>query len=282
MTNKIIEKKYFIKILTPFFLLGFLLAGCAAAPPGDAGMQETPCEDCGERGEMELEISSEKIYREWNPAAYAKWDSSALFGVFPAVRITAEAPEKCRFCHSFSAEALDFELAQTEENLFTSYFPKMRRELMIPGAFVSEEDSLWLTDWSRALENTAFADSLPLSNLSPWLSREGTEQLYPRPLPYELKNLFKQLVERYPVRYLSVPLFLKVRIDPKLGKSGGYEWTILWTLWDVRYQELVFLIYSEFTAETKTRVPPERLWAMPFRTRLETMFTADFSQIENH
>ncbi len=273
------------KILIVYALFFALyLASCAAAPQGqgNAGMPETPCEDCGERGEMELEISNEKFYREWNPAAYARWDSSALLGVFPAITVTAEAPENCRFCHSFSAEALDFELAQTEEDLFTSYFPKMRRELVIPGAFVAEEDSLWLQDWTRAFEKAAFADSLPLSDLSPWLSRTGTEQLYPRPLSHELNNLFKQFRERYPVRYLSVPLYLKVRINPKLGKSGGYEWAVLWTLWDVRYQELVFLIYSEFTAATKTRVPPERLWVTPFRERLDKMFTTDLSQVENH
>lgn len=274
-----------IRALKMMFAVGWvfiLFSGCAGSPKNDLVEEEPPCKDCGTRGELELEISNEKFYREWNPLAFAKWDSSALLGVLPVLSVVAEAPENCRFCHSFSADALDFDLAQVEESLFQKYFPTLRRELFIAGAFVAEQDSLRLQDWILRFEKAPLGDSLALNNLTPWVSREGIEQLYSRPLSEPLKKLLFEIGNHYRIRYLSVPVFLKVRMDPKLGKSGGYEWTILWTLWDIRYQELVFLCYSEFTVKTKNRVPPERFWAKPFAERFERMFTVDFSEIENH
>ena len=79
-----------------------------------------------------------------------------------------------------------------------------------------------------------------------------------------------------------MPVRLDVYMDPDLGSSGGYTWKILWSLWDARYGELVFLVYSEFIAETTSRVAPEKEWAVPFAPRLWKMFSTDLKKIENH
>ena len=263
-----------------------LLAGCAGmrddASGGDSSMKDSPCEECGKRGDIELKISDEKFYREWNKKAYSRMDSSAVVGVFSTLTVTAERPEQCKFCHSFSADALDFDLARIEDSLMVKAFPKMRRELMLPGMRLPDADSSFVDSLSRLLLNSKFADGKKLGDFTPWQERDGIEQDISRELPASFKNLLNALASRYELRYLSIPVALKVRMDPDLGKSGGYTWKIIWTLWDARYGELVFLVYSEFTASTTSRVAPEKEWAEPFASRLWKMLSVELDKLENH
>ena len=272
-----------------FALAGLLsLAGCAGSQggddaSGDASMKDAPCQECGTRGDIELKISNEKTYREWNKKAYSRMDSSAVWGVFPALSVKADRPEKCKFCHSYSADALDFDLARVEDSLMVKAFPKMRRELMLPGMRLPDADSAYVDSLSKLLLNSVFADGKKLSDMSPWLDRDGVEQDISRELSKDFKNLLNALASRYELRYLSIPVVLNVRMDTDLGKSGGgYTWQTLWTLWDARYGELVFLVYSEFTAATTSRVAPEKEWAEPFASRLWKMLSTDLSKLENH
>lgn len=277
------------KCLFSFVLMLGLLAfsGCAGSQggedaSGDASMKDAPCQECGTRGDIELKISNEKTYREWNKKAYSRMDSSAVWGVFPALSVKADRPEKCKFCHSYSADALDFDLARVEDSLMVKAFPKMRRELMLPGMRLPDADSVYVDSLSKLLLNSVFADGKKLSDMSPWLDRDGVEQDISRELSKDFKNLLNALASRYELRYLSIPVVLNVRMDTDLGKSGGYTWQILWTLWDARYGELVFLVYSEFTAATTSRVAPEKEWAEPFASRLWKMLSTDLSKLENH
>ncbi len=244
-------------------------------------MGDAPCTECGERGEIKLKISKEKFYREWNEAAYGRLDSTAMVGVLPTLKVTAGRPETCRMCHSYSADALDFDLAHVEDSLFVAAFPKMRRELLLPGMRLPESDSLYIDSLSIALLQSEFADGKKLEDFTPWQERDGVEQKLTRQLPDKFRNLLNELASRYELRYVSMPVRLDVYMDPDLGSSGGYTWKILWSLWDARYGELVFLIYSEFTAETTSRVAPEKEWATPFAARLWKMFSTDLKKIEN-
>jgi hypothetical protein len=185
-------------------------------------------------------------------------------------------------CHSFSADALDFDLAHIEDSLFVMAFPKMRRELMLPGMRLPDEDSAYIDTLSVMLLKSKFADGLNLEDATPWVERDGIEQPYAREVPAKLKNLLNDIASRYELRYLSIPVMLEVSMDPKLGKSGGYTWKIVWSLWDARYGDLVFLTYSEFTAATTSRVAPEKEWSAPFAPRLWKMFSTDLSKLENH
>lgn len=258
----------------------FWISCSSSAPKGTVG--DTPCEDCGKRGDIELKIHSELFYREWNPSAYKKWDSTAVIGVLPTQVVKALAPENCRFCHAFSEDALDFDLARVEDSLFARAFPKMRRELMFPGSRVPEEDSTWLKTWTKQLLKTSWVEGKPLMDSSPWLSMAGVEQSFERLPSDSLKALLVKVAFKYNIRYLSLPILLEVEVLPKAGKSGGYTWKNLWTLWDVRYGELVFLTYVHFVAESKTRVSPERFWAEPFAPHLWHMLKTNPSEIENH
>lgn len=277
----------FSKFLMALSLGAALLVGCAGSQggddaSGDASMKDAPCQECGTRGDIELKISDEKSYREWNKKAYSRMDSSAVWGVFPALSVKADRPEKCKFCHSYSADALDFDLARVEDSLMVKAFPKMRRELMLPGMRLPDADSSYLDSLSFMLLESVFADGKKLSDMSPWLERDGIEQDISRELSKDFKNLLNALASRYELRYVSIPVVLNVRMDTDLGKSGGYTWQILWTLWDARYGELVFLVYSEFTAATTSRVAPEKEWAEPFASRLWKMLSTDLSKLENH
>ena len=269
-------------------MLGLLaFSGCAGSQggedaSGDASMKDAPCQECGTRGDIELKISNEKTYREWNKKAYSRMDSSAVWGVFPALSVKADRPEKCKFCHSYSADALDFDLARVEDSLMVKAFPKMRRELMLPGMRLPDADSSYLDTLSVRLLKSDFADGLKLEDVGPWVERDGIEQAYAREVPAKLKNLLNDIASRYELRYLSIPVTLEVEMLPKLGKSGGYTWKIVWSLWDARYGELVFLVYSEFTAATTSRIAPEKEWSVPFAPRLWKMFSTDLNALENH
>ena len=92
------------------------------------------------------------------------------------------------------------------------------------------------------LLESVFADGKKLADFTPWLERDGVEQDISRELPASFKNLLNALASRYELRYLSIPVALQVRMDTDLGKSGGFTWKILWTLWDARYGELSWCI----------------------------------------
>lgn len=266
------------------------LALCACAGARDAApeggdsndMADTGCDECGKQGEIELKITDEKFYREWNQVAYTRIDSSAVVGVFPALKVTAKRPDVCKMCHSFSPDALDFDLAHVEDSLFVAAFPKMQRELMLPGMRLPEADSLYLDTLSVKLLKSEFADGFKLENMAPWQDRDGIEQTFEREVPAKLKDVLNGIASRYGLRYISVPVYLEVEMIPDLGKNGGYKWKILWSFWDARYGELVFLTYSEFTAATTSRIAPEKEWSVPFAPRLWKMFSVDFSKLENH
>jgi len=279
-------KKYFTAVLFTALLVSCAgmrdMKEVAASDAGDSGMMDAPCDECGKRGDIELKITDEKFYREWNVAAYTRLDSNAVVGVFPSLRVNAKRPETCRFCHSYSADALDFDLARVEDSIFVKSFPKMQRELMLPGMRLPDADSSYLDTLSAAFLSFKFADGKPLGDFTPWQEREGIEQPFTRQVPTPLRNLLNNTASRYGLRYISIPVRLDVTMDTDLGKSGGFTWKILWTLWDARYGELVFLTYSEFTAATTSRVAPEKEWAEPFGFRLQKMFTTDVNTLEAH
>lgn len=272
-------------------VMALFFAGCAGVndlkggssnSSGDSGMMDTPCEECGKRGEIELKITDEIYYREWNQAAYSRIDSSAVVGVFPTLKVTAARPEVCKFCHSYSADALDFDLARVEDSLFVKAFPKMQRELMLPGMRLPDADSSYFDTLAVKILKSTFADGKKLEDFTPWVEREGIEQPFTREVPKDLKNLLNDIASRYGLRYMSIPIRLDVSMDTDLGKAGGFTYKILWTLWDARYGELVFLTYSGFTAATTSRVAPEKEWSEPFAQRLWTMFSTDVNNLESH
>jgi len=268
-------------------LLALAFTSCAtsrgeASKSGSEVTGDSDCAECGEQGEVELEISNEKSYREWNLKTYEMMDSAAVMGVFPALAVVAEAPEDCRICHSFSAEAIDFDLAHYEDSLVPVAFPKMQRELMLPGMRVPDADSTYLAKFSKDILLLTFAEGKKLSDMHPWQGRSVTEQTFIREIPLPLKKKLKEIALRYNVRYVTIPVFVSVKMFPRAGRSGGYEWKSLWTLWDARYGELVFLNYSEFMAETTSRIAPERNWAKPFAERLGKAFRVKPTQVENH
>ncbi|MCF0222656.1 MAG: hypothetical protein HUK20_00150, partial [Fibrobacter sp.] len=83
------KKNFISRHVSAVLFLAFLLASCAGmrdlkegTSAGGDSMQDSPCEECGNRGDIELKITREVFYREWNPAAYRRLDSNAVVGVF--------------------------------------------------------------------------------------------------------------------------------------------------------------------------------------------------------
>lgn len=263
----------------------FFLLSCAGNRPAGDASGDSECSECGERGEMELEILDEKGFAEINPEFSKLWESASTLGSFPAAKVLAECPEESKICHSFSADAVDFDLAHFEDSLLEKRFPKMRHEQMLEGLRIPDADSLWARKALEKVLREPLADGLKLSDASPWKSRAGYPTVlsaFDRSVPDSLRAALFQISRRYNVRYLTLPVFVSVKIFPKMGKSGGFAWKSLWTLWDARLGKLMLLSYEEFTAETRSRVAPERLWAQPFAERLARLLSLDPQKIENH
>ena len=280
-------KNFSFVALSLFAILSVaFFASCAgsrdASSENGGDMKDAPCTECGTQGEIVLKITDEKFYREWNPVAFSRVDSNAVVGVFPTLKVNAIRPEECKMCHSFSADALDFDLARVEDSIFAKAFPKMTRELMLPGMRVPEADSAFVDTLSLTFLAEKFVEGKRLDDVSPWEERDSVEQTLVRELPFELKDLLNKIASRYGLRYLTVPLVLEVSMAPDLGKKGGFTWQIVWSMWDARYGELLCLTYSKFTAATTTRVAPEKEWAEPFASRLWRMFNTDVAKFENH
>jgi hypothetical protein len=265
--------------------LAFFLASCAGNRPAENPMGDSGCEECGERGELELEIFDEKGFVEINPDFLADFDSTAILGSFPAQNISAVCPENEKICHSFSADAVDFDLAHFEDSLIESSFPRMVHEQMLEGLRIPDADSLVIRTMLQNLLKEHFADGEPLENLSPWKSRADFPVAYSafdRTVPEALKGALSQISKKYNVRYVTIPVTVQVKILPDLGRSGGFTWKSLWTFWDARRGKLVLLSYNAFTAKTTSRIAPERGWAKPFADRLSEALHRDPSTIENH
>ncbi len=261
------------------------LASCAGNRAAENSAGDSACAECGERGEMDLEIFDERSFVELNPKFLELEKSSATIGSFPALRIVAECPDENRICHSFSEDAVDFDLAHYEDSLIERRFPKMRHEQMLEGLWIPEADSSWIRDALRKILGMKLADGKSLSDVSPWEERADSLTAYsvfdrevPAPLREELFNIFR----RYNIRYLTLPVTVEVKILPKIGKSGGFAWKSLWILWDARQGKPMLLSYHAFKAKTRSRIAPERNWAAPFARRLARELFLDPETVENH
>lgn len=273
------------KSILPWLCALGLIVSCAASRPAENPGGDSGCDDCGERGELELEIFDERGFAEINPKSLELLDSMAILGSFPALEISAICPDGHKLCHSFSPDAVDFDLAHGEDSLIALRFPKMTHEQMLEGLRIPEEDSLWIRGRLEEFQKEIFADGKSLGDTSPWKDRAEFPtkfSAFDRRIPLPLKNRLVEISKRYNLRYVSVPLKIEVEILPKLGKSGGFRWQSLWTLWDVRRGELLLLSYQEFFAKTTGRVAPERGWSKPFTERLGKILFTDPKEIENH
>ncbi len=267
------------------FLSSFTIVSCAGNRSTGNSMGDSSCAECGEQGEMELEIFDERGFAELNPEFLEIEKSSAAIGSFPALRIDAKCPDENRICHSFSEDAVDFDLAHYEDSLIEKRFPGMRHEQMLEGLWIPESDSSWIRDALRKILGLTFADGKALSDVSPWEARADSLTVYsvfdrevPAPLREELFNVFR----RYNVRYLTLPVIVEVKILPKIGKNGGFAWKSLWILWDARMGKPMLLSYHAFKAKTRSRIAPERNWAAPFAKHLARELFLNPETVENH
>lgn len=266
-------------------LLPFTLASCAGNRATENPAGDSACAECGEQGEMELEVFDERGFVELNPNFLDLEKSSATIGSFPALNVMAECPDGNKICHSFSEDAVDFDLAHFEDSLFERRFPTMRHEQMLEGLRIPEADSSWIREALKKMLGQEFADGKKLSDVSPWESRADSVTAYSvfdRDVPQSLRAELLKISRRYNVRYLTLPVTVQVKILPKLGKSGGFAWKSLWTLWDARLGKPMLLSYHAFTAKTRSRVAPERGWAAPFAERLARELFLDPESVENH
>ena len=67
---------------------------------------------------MELEIFDERKFVEMHPKITEAFRTVATVGSFPTQKVFAMCRELSKNCHSFSEDAVDFDLAHFEDSLF--------------------------------------------------------------------------------------------------------------------------------------------------------------------
>lgn len=262
----------FLAIASWVFLQLLLLNACASSMPDSGGNpaggrgESAPCADCRSDEPLALKYTDSHAYREWG-IPQLRMDSGTALGILPVLRLRASGPEECSICHSFSADAVEFDFSSAQDSLLRAVFANQQLEWLFPGMQVPERDSLLWRAWCDSLAQTPFADGKALADLSPWQERQG-EAVYTRPVPAPLRTLLGRLGARYAVRYLVVPLVLNAELQPGSGKRGGYRWQSLWALWDARDGNLLLLDYRSFVAATSGTAPPDRHWSAPWASDL--------------
>jgi len=206
--------------------------GNSARPPSSDAAP--PCDDCRSGDLPDYEIKINRIYSE--AKENFALDSGFLIGVLPALSVIANSPEKCKFCHSFSESAIEFDFASKEDSILAARFPNNERVLLFPGSRVPEKDSAEF--WS------AFA------NLKEIPLKENKE----------VKEFLKKLSQRYKTRYLVFASHIEVTLKDK----KTFDWESEWSLWDAYKGELLFWDYRNLTARSKNSSPVDRGWASVF------------------
>ena len=254
------------------FIIVFLLLGCAATTPSQSSQgssdeapsaEAPPCGDCAKQGDAKLTIVDSLFYIEFAPQASSKKWASPV-GVLPLLKIEAIAPEKCKFCHAFSSDALDFEFGSTQDSLIQALDTNRTLEILMPGLGAPESDSIAFEPILDSLRNQPFADGKDLIEWEPWLVSQSKQSIQEREVPQGLTSWIRRLGARWKVATLVLPVRLRVEMDPKAGEEGGYRWQLLWTVWDTRTALPLTVLYADFRIETRGDVPPDRDWSKPF------------------
>lgn len=201
---------------------------CSGTAEQKFAYRETPpCENCLSSDPLNVNLKVKNSFCE--PAEFCnaltttrdsvksnslQLDSGEIIGVLPALKVIAESPDPCNYCHAFSESAVEFDFAAKEDSVLRTWFPNNERVLIY--------DTLNFQKIAKAL------DTIPLSQNR------------------RVKSVIKKIGEKYNTRFLVFASLIYVKIT----SEKSFEWESEWSIWDTQKGELLFWNYRNLEATT--------------------------------
>jgi hypothetical protein len=212
---------------------------------------------------MKLTVEDSTIWVETTPGLILSKIASPV-GVLPFLKVEALTKSKCKYCHSYSEDGLEFDFGSAHDSLWKSFDSLPELVVLMPGLQFPERDSLRFSLWLDTLRLQTFVDGKNILDFSPWQERGSQRSEVVRNISPKFRDLIARIGARWSVRALIIPVHLKVEMDPDAGEEGGYRWQSLWTLWDTQTGALLALHYANLGVVTKGDLPPDRHWSKPY------------------
>lgn len=230
---------------------------------GSYGGEAPPCSDCAKEGDMKLTVVDSIQWFETVPGIrFAQLPGPV--GVLPFLQVEALTKSRCKFCHAYSEDALEFDFGSAHDSLWKAGEASPDLVVMMPGIQVPERDSTFLQQLLDSVKAQKFVDGKGILEFSPWQERGSQRTEISRKVPLPLRGLISRMGARWSIRTLILPIRLRVEVDPDAGEEGGYRWEILWSVWDAQNGGLLALTYANLGIETRGDLPPDRHWSRPF------------------
>lgn len=245
------------------FLLLSILLSCAGTGKSDdepARGESAPCEGCAKGGDPKLAVVDSLVWFE-SAEGFSLHGLSRPLGVLPFLERKAEVKGKCKFCHSYSEDALEFDFGNKQDSMLLAFDSTLEILILHPGAQVPEKDSTVFAAEVKALLGLPFLDGQGIGSLKPWEERGTQNESMNRPVPRATRTALSTLAARYGVKSLVIPVTICVSIDPDLGSEGGYAYQVLWMVFDASKGQMVLAYHGKFQVETRGDVPPDRNWS---------------------
>lgn len=258
-------KLHALSLLIFLALLGF---SCSQHPPARGwGGDEPPCPQCKKRGIPQFKVVENATWREVSPLyrAFLKRDSLRV-GVFPFIQRETSETSSCDFCHAFSPDGVEFDFGSFQDSLLQALFPQIQFELVYPGVgLIPEKDSVLVSRWSDSLAGVQINARQTLLGWKPWQAGEQhLLEFHRTEIPLQTRELLGRIAARWNFDGLVIPAQIRVVMHPDAGEEGGFEYEIVWSWWDARQGEPLYLLSSHLWVETTTDIPADRFWSHPF------------------
>lgn len=258
------------KLTLPSLLLTLILScnrhpepDSAAAGDGGFSGEAPPCSECAKEGDMKLTIVDSSMWVETVPA-FQFSHLVAPVGVLPFLKVEALTKSKCKFCHAYSEDGLEFDFGSAHDSLWNAMDSAPELVVLMPGLQFPERDSTLMMQWLDSLRQQSLVDGKGILDFAPWQERGHSRTELRRKVSPAMRSLVSRIGARWSVRSIIIPIRLRVEIDPDAGDEGGYRWQVLWSLWDAQTGTMQALVYANMGIETRGDLPPDRHWSRPF------------------
>lgn len=205
--------------------------------------ESAPCANCASGQPIELQVTPRHVEL-WLDSAWFQTQRGELKALIssPALQVQVLNDVKCKFCHSLSADGVDFDFGNRLDSLLHHSLGFEQLGVLWPGAHIPAADS---ADW------VVFMQQLQL--------HAGDSAIYES----AVGQLLAQYAARWDLTYVSLPQNLIITVQAEAGKSGGYTWNSQWALWHAPVGKIVAQARIVLDCSTLSSTPPDKDWSVP-------------------
>lgn len=148
-------------------------------------------------------------------------------------------PRDSKKHEALSQSAFEFELNNSLDSLFREFLPNNPRNYLIPGVAVLENDSMLDILVEAARNNSKW-------NMEMIGKKKVSKITYKENTPNDLKEYIRRISARYDSDFLILPLDASLIVNPDspCSRNGEFEIKILFSFWDGRSGDVIYLLYS--------------------------------------